>query len=355
MLLNPPPSHPYRGAVMVLVGVGAVMAAAAFLVVLLSPASQPPLTGPTTETLAAVPLTTLAGPGNAVPAAAQAAGHSIVELRATTAHGTVTMIGVAVAEGGIVATTADLLTGAQHLFMVGPDGKLQPASVVAWDTGSDVALVDVPEDLPVATFSDDAGLSGGTPDLTLSFVSAGGTSLALHCTAGAVTGVGRAIADGPAGGMPSITSTPAVTAAGPGDPLLDASGAVVGILYEPGPGSASSSAALTFLPSDLVVGVADDLRSNDRVVHGWLGVSGTDAPGGTGAKVVQVQPAGPAARARVAVGQVVVAVNGLAVRTMAELRARLYVLTPGTIVDLSLQSPGTPGTKVVDVTLGSSS
>ena len=42
-LLNPPPRHHYRSAVMVLVGVGAVMAVVAWVIVLLSPASEHPL------------------------------------------------------------------------------------------------------------------------------------------------------------------------------------------------------------------------------------------------------------------------------------------------------------------------
>ena len=42
--------------------------------------------------------------------------------------------------------------------MVGPGGALQAASVVAMDKTSDVALVNVPEDLPVAPFADDTGL-----------------------------------------------------------------------------------------------------------------------------------------------------------------------------------------------------
>ena len=349
MFLNPPQSHPYRGAVMVLVGVGAVMAVVAWVVVLLSPASQHPLRGATTDTAAAAPLTTLAGAQNAVPGVAQAAGHSMVELQLTTGQGTVALIGVAVAEGGVVATTADLLGGVRRLVMVGPEGKLEPARVVATDPASDVALVDVPEDLPVAPFADDSSLSGGSPDLTLSFVPAGGTAVALHCTPGSVTDAGSAVASGPAGGMPTITSSPSAPAVAAGDPLLNATGGVVGLLYDPSPGTSSPG---TFLPSQLVVGVADDLRSKDKVVHGWLGVSGTDTPDDAGAKVVQVQSDGPAA-GRLQQGQVIVAVDALPVRTMAELRARLYVLPPGAAIAVSVQQ-GT-GTKVVDVTLAASS
>ena len=71
------------------------------------------------------------------------------------------LIGVAVAEGGLVATTADLLGGLQRIVMVGPGGKLEPASVVAEDKTSDVALVSVPEDLPVPPFADDTTLASG--------------------------------------------------------------------------------------------------------------------------------------------------------------------------------------------------
>ena len=344
----PPPHHNYRGAVMVLVGVGAVMAVVAWVIVLLSPASDHPVESATHDTAAGGSLTTLAGVQNALPPAAVSAGHSMVELQATTGSGTVRLVGIAVAEGGLVATTADLLVGLRHLDVVGPGGALQAASVVAMDKTSDVALVNVPEDLPVAPFAGDTGLSSGDADLALTFLPAGGHAIALHCTPGAVTAVGAAIASGPATTMPSITSSPATPAVIAGEPLLNAGGSVLGILYDSDPGTAPA----TFLPSDLVVGVANDLRSQNRVVHGWLGVQGTDAPGGTGAKVALVQTGGPAA-GRLQVGQLITAVNDTPVRTMAEVRALLYVLPPGAPVRLSVALPA--GTKVVDVTLGTSS
>jgi S1-C subfamily serine protease len=345
---HPPAHHGYRSAIMILVGVGAVMAAVAWVIVLLSPPSEHPLSSATQDTNGGGPLTTLAGVQNALPAAAVAAGHSLVELQASTSHGTVLLVGVAVAEGGLVATTADLLHGLRRLDMVGPGGKLQSASVVATDTPSDIALVAVPQDLPVASFAPDTSVESGTSDLALTFVPAGGHAVALHCTPGAVTAVGTAIASGPAATMPSITSSPPTPSVLGGEPLLDAQGAVLGILYGP---SAGTSPA-TFLPSDLVVGVADDLRSQNRVVHGWLGVEGTDAPGSGGAQVASVQSGGPAS-GHLQVGQRIVALDTTPVRSMAELRALLYVLPPGTKVTLSVQMPA--GTKTVDVTLGTSS
>jgi S1-C subfamily serine protease len=352
--LDQPTRHPYRNAVMVLVGVGAVMAVVAWIIVLLSPPSDHPLDAAgTLDSGANSPLTTLAGTQNALPAAAEAAGHSLVELQANTSHGRVILIGVAVAEGGLVATTADVLNGLQSIVMVGPGGKLQPASVVAMDKTSDVALVNVPEDLPVAPFASDTDLGSGDPDLTLTYASASGGTVALLCTPGAVTDVGAPIGSGPATTMPAITSSPASPSVIAGELLLNAQGSVVGMLYgdaKSGGGAAAGAAPSTFLPSDLVVGVANVLRSQNRVVHGWLGVQGTDAPNDAGATVAQVQSGGPAA-GRLQVGQLITAVNATPVRSMAELRAVLYVLPPGTAVSLSVQQPA--GT--VDVTLGTSS
>ena len=347
VLLNAPPRHPYRGAVMVLVGVVAVMAVIAWVVVLLSPASTRPLS--TTHDTAAVAPTTLAGPQNAVPAVAQAAGRSMVELRATTGQGTVAIIGIAVAEGGLVATTADL----PRRRAQGGDGRARRHARAGHRGGDGHGVRRGARDRA-------PGPPGGTvrrrrrarrgvarPDAQLR--PAQGTSVALHCTPGAVTGVATAIASGPAGGMPSIDSSPAAPSVAAGDPLLNASGDVVGILYDTNPGSAGPA---TFLPSQLVVGVADDLRSRNRVVHGWLGVGGSDAPSGGGAKVVTVNADSPA-QGKLAVGQVIVGVNAMPVRTMAELRARLYVLAPGAAVAVSVQQAA--GTKVVDLTLGGSS
>jgi S1-C subfamily serine protease len=253
-------------------------------------------------------------------------------------------------------TTADALAGDPHVALVKPGGKLERASVVAIDHASDLALVNVPENLPVAPFADDGQVGAGTSDLALSFVPTGTSALALHSTPGSVTGVGDAIGAGPAAGMPSITSAPgpnqsaspppATTA---GEPLLNARGSVLGILY--GPGSTSTGATF-FLPTQLVVGVADDLHSADKVVHGWLGVEGDDVTDGAGAVIQTVDARGPAA-GHLNSGDVVRTVNSVPVRTMAELRARLYVLAPGTTVGMSVQDGTT--TKVVDITLGGSS
>ena len=106
-----------------------------------------------------------------------------------------------------------------------------------------------------------------------------------------------------------------------------------------------------FLPTQLVLGVSDDLRSTGRVSHGWLGVEGATPAGTTGARVATVMSGSPATGLLQA-GDVVVALNSVPIRSMADLRARLYVLPPDSTVGLEVTDGSTM--RVVDVTLGAS-
>jgi putative serine protease PepD len=337
---------------MIGIGAAAVVAVGAFLVVLLSPASQSPVQTTDRLTASGGPTTTESSAVSGVPTAAQTAAKSIVQLQATTTHGTVTLIGVAVAEGGMVVTTASLLSGVERIDLVRTDGTLQRASIVGSDATSDIALVNVPEDVPVAPFSDDTALASGAPDMALGYMSTGGAAVALHATPGSVTAVGTQSSACPDSGMAAITSSPGLAGQTGGEPLLDANGAIVGILCNPQPSGASPVA---FLPTQLVVGVADEIRSGNKVVPGVLGVGGDDVPDGAGAHLMTVTNGSPA-EGRLQTGEVIVAVDSLPVRTFAELRARLYVLSPGSLATLSVQgAPGATGTKLVGVTLGGSS
>jgi S1-C subfamily serine protease len=197
--------------------------------------------------------------------------------------------------------------------------------------------------LPVAPFSDDGSLDPGTTSLTLGLVPDGADGLALHSNPTTVTSVAAAIPSGPAQGLAGITASVAASDT-PGEPLLDKAGAVVGILCDP--------ATATFLPSALVLAVADDLRSHGRVPRGFLGIEGTNATAAPGAVVETVRANGPAA-GRLDHGEVIVAVDGQPVRTMAELQSRLYALGPGTAIQLSVQNGSQK--RAVGVTLGSAS
>jgi putative serine protease PepD len=325
----------------VLVGAAATLAALAWAIVLLSPASDHPASPTTSEN--AIPITTLAV-NEAMPVAADAASHSMVQLEAVTSHGSVALVGVAVAEGGLVATTANGLSGLRSIYMVSSDGSRQKASVLAVDDASDLALVSVPDDVPVATFADDAELTLGSADMTLSMVQPVDGTLVLHCQQGSVTGIDAVIPNGWAKGMPAITSAATPVSQEAGDPLLNQDGDVIGILYD-------SGTSASFLPTQLVLGVADDLRSTGHVSHGWLGVQGVTASGSGGAQVAALMKGSPAAGI-LHPGDVVTAMGSVPIRSMADLRGRLYVTAPDSTIGLSVADGST--IRVVDVTLSAS-
>ena len=301
-----PPHHGYRNAVMILVGVGAVMAAVAWVIVLLSPASEHPLDSATQDHAgqraaahAGRRAERGAGRGRSRPAT------RMVELQATTSHGTVVLVGVAVAEGGLVATTADLLQGLRRIDMVGPGGKLQAASVVAMDDPFRRGAGHVPEDLPVAPFAADTAVGKGAPDLALTFVAAGGHAVALHCTPGAVTAVGTAIAGGPATTMPSITSSPSTPSV---------------LAGEPAPGRAGGRCSASSTTPTRVRHLPRSCRANSWWAwptisarrtgssHGWLGVEGTTPPAAAAPRWRPCGRGGPAS-GHLQVGERIVAMN----------------------------------------------
>jgi len=336
--------HQHHSKAMILVGAGAMLAAVAWVIILLSPTSARPSTDAGDGVLSDAPMTTLAANPSALPEAAAGTSQSLVQLQAFTPHGEISLVGVAVAEGGLVATTANDLMALRSLDMVGPDGRLLRASVVAIDRSSDIALVDVPDDVPVAQFADDTALGSGSADMTLSMGGSDHSAVAVQCTPGSVDQVGNAIPGGLAKGMPDIISSAPVSSAQSGDPLLNSSGAVIGILYYAGD-------TPMYLPSQLVLGVADDLRSSGKVTHGWLGVEGSEGTPGEGAMVATIRTGSPAADT-LRPGEIITALGDIPVRSMADLRARLYVLPPDTRVTLSVLS-GTL-TRVIDVTLSPS-
>jgi S1-C subfamily serine protease len=121
-----------------------------------------------------------------------------------------------------------------------------------------------------------------------------------------------------------------------GTVLLDRSGEVIGILdSEEQSGGVSTG---VFVPASLAVAVADALAGGRDLVHGWLGIVCADphsSTGPTGPVVASLFADGPASMAGIEPGDVIRAVDGLPVTSVAQLQARLYTATPGTTVLLT--------------------
>lgn len=242
---------------------------------------------------------------------------------------------VAIGTDGLVATTVDAVRGASSFEALTPSGTRLSARVVAENVTSGVALLQLSRPLPAARFVDDQAVQDGASAAELDMAPAG--SAMPVWTQGTITAVGAPAGPQGTGSLADITVQDPSAPVVPGALLVDDQGDVMGLLDAQASNPADGQQA--YLPAQLVVGVAEQLVRNGRVVHGWLGISGRDAPS-PGAEVVGVLPASPAA-GTLHPQDVIVALDGAPVRSMAELRSRLFVLPPGTTVQLAYVRGGT--------------
>jgi S1-C subfamily serine protease len=285
------------------------------------------------------------------------AEQSMVALHVVTSSGSGLECGVAVAEGGLIATTADAVLGASSMFATTASGRRWPARLIAMDTSSNIALLRISDDLPVPRFADDVEVTPGRQVMVVAVASSTNADGAVSVwEAATVDAVGAVVQGGRAAGMAGIATSAPVIPRQAGALLLESNGSVVGLLDKSG-SWAGGRGAEVFLPAELVLGVSGDLAASGKVRHGWLDVDGHDAPtaaeptGPRGALVVSVDPNGASASV-LRNGDVIEAIGGAPIRSMAELRSRRYVLAPGRPVRLLVARNGTSTT--VEVNLASS-
>jgi S1-C subfamily serine protease len=278
-----------------------------------------------------------------------AATRSIVRLEVDTASSSSYGCGVVVGPGGMIATNATLLVGSTRIMATTTSGRRERATVVAIDTASDIGIVKIETSLPIARVADWSDLEPGSDAVEMALSSGGNTSVWWNET---IASTGDPVRSGPGTGMVSVVATAPAGASPNGAVLMEPDGTVVGLLdksAEPANGS-----GLVFLPGEFVVQVAQELMAdNGHIQHGWLGISGAntkkDEP--RGALVTDVDPKGPADD-KLRNGDVIEAIDGRGVRTMADLRSRLYLLAPGTRVNLRVERHHT--VRVVKLSLSAS-
>ena len=315
------------------VAVAALLGAAATIAILASAG----VIDDSSTTVVQTGLSAVAGTGqDPVAHLVDQAGGSVVGVRIE-APGGVVSTGSGVALGpSRVLTSATLIVAGATVTLSTYDGRVLDATVVGTDPASDLALLRVDpghgnKDLPAARLGSADGLEVGQTVIALGM--AGGDH--RWASRGVVSALDR-MALAPSGVVVSglvETDTHPGDAVG-GGALLDGSGALIGILTRAAPGRA--------MPIDVAREVAAQLAAGGQAHHGWLGADAIDAgdrPGG-GARVVAVAAASPAAAADVAIGDVVVGVDGDRVSDMADLVAAIERRRPSDPVAITLWRNG---------------
>jgi S1-C subfamily serine protease len=357
----------------VLTGVAAATAAAATIVIVLGLVDAP--AGPDAATLPNATdtsmVTGLVESGSAAAASVAPAvptGQSIMSMATTvspslvglepdeaTKSNAAVITGVVMPGGHLIVSAASALTGVSNVAIFTSDGTRHEGRVIGVDVRAGVAVLKVDgATLTPASFTDE---DVEPAELAVTACMCG-DSTAIHSTKDAKTasprldvavgmvrgaGLGVDLSDGP----DLLDVIEAEMPLGPsawGGVLLDGDGQVIGVLD--GEQTVGADRMGLFVPTHLALGVADELATGSPVVHGWLGLVGTDEPGNGGALVVKVMPNGPAATAGLLAGDVVNAVDSHPVVSLADLQSRLYTEAPGTGVDLSVTMPSGETTMV---------
>jgi len=262
--------------------------------------------------------------------------------------------GFVVSPDGYIVTNDHVAANAARITVAFPDGSQLDARLVGTDPETDVALLKVtPEsDLPYLAFEEEEDAIVGEwavalgnpfglfmaaePSVTVGVVSAVGRDFPLQ--------EGRVFRD-------MIQTDAAINSGNSGGPLVNASGRVIGMntfIFS----NTGSTVGLGFaVPGWRVARVVEELRERgavDRSFYTGLNVRPLNErvaralgrPDARGLVVASVDPGSPAEAAGLAPYDIVVAIDGEAVETTADVRSRLLDARPGDTIQLAVVREG---------------
>ncbi|HYA37680.1 MAG TPA: trypsin-like peptidase domain-containing protein [Candidatus Methylomirabilis sp.] len=253
---------------------------------------------------------------------------------------------------GLVMTNSHVVFGAQAVIVTLDDGTELPAKLLGADPIFDLAILQIPKPdhgkLPVLVFGDSDGVRVGDGVVAI------GNPLGLDqtITSGIISGLNRILPDRPQMlTRPMIQTDAAINPGNSGGPLLNRCGEVIGVTTE----ILGDAQNIGFaIPSDLARSVVAPLVEKGRLIRPWFGVDGSlvDArlrkiftlPLADGFLVEAVEPDSPASvagivggrlpvkvgtRSLILGGDVIVAINGIALKDDDSLQRALDTIHIG--------------------------
>jgi serine protease Do len=263
--------------------------------------------------------------------------------------------GFIVRSDGVILTNAHVVNGASEVVVRMTDRREYTAKVIGVDVKSDIAVIKIEaKDLPTVKIGDSRGLKVGE------WVLAIGAPFGFEnsATAGIVSAKGRTLDSGV---VPFIQTDVPINPGNSGGPLFNMKGEVVGINSQIYSRSGGYMGVSFSIPIDVAMGVSQQLQATGHVTRGKVGVTiqrvtqgladSFGLPQPEGALVANVEKGGPAEKAGIQSGDVIVKLNGELLKDSSDLSVQIAAIPPGTVVNLEVWRNHAP--KNIAVTLGS--
>ena len=249
--------------------------------------------------------------------------------------------GFIVTNDGYILTNAHVVRGASEVTVRFVDRREYAAKVVGLDVRTDVAVLKIDgKNLPTVKLGDASKLKPGQ------WVVAIGSPFGMQnsVTAGIVSATARTLPDDRY--VPFIQTDVAVNPGNSGGPLFNLNGEVVGInsqIYSQTGGYMGLSFAI---PIDVANDVREQLVKTGKVSRGRIGVSiqdvtaqladsfGLDRP--RGALIGSVEGGGPADKAGMKAGDIIVGVEGRQIERDAEVPSLISGMKPGSTAQIDV-------------------
>ncbi len=256
--------------------------------------------------------------------------------------------GFIISDDGYILTNNHVVDKSNGIFVTMTDGKEYKAKVIGKDARTDIALIKIDaKGLKPLPIGDSNTLKKGQ------WVLAIGSPFGLDSTvtAGIVSAINRDTGDY----LPFIQTDVAVNPGNSGGPLINLQGQVVGINSQIVSRSGGFMGISLAIPIDEVMRVVEQLKAHGKVTRGRIGVQITEVADDVakalglekahGALVSSVEPEGPAAKAGVRAGDVIIGFNGQKIEHMSDLPRLVGGTRPGTEAEVQVWRKG----KVVDL------
>lgn len=258
--------------------------------------------------------------------------------------------GVIFRSDGYIVTNNHVIAGAREIVVSLSDGRSFTGEVIGADELTDLAVVRIDaNDLPAAEFGDSDDIMVGEPAIAI------GNPMGLEfrgsVTSGVISALNRTLSINE-GQLKLIQTDAAINPGNSGGALVNADGKVIGI--NSAKLAASGVEGMGFaIPINSVRTIVDDLMVNGRVIRPFIGVGvfdkvtaarqGYRLNADKGVYVEELALNGPADKAGIKRGDLILEIDGVEINTVGELRSTILSHRVGDVLRVKINRNGDVG------------